>query len=195
MGSVLLTFGLVLAACNGGDDGAATTATTGATTTAPAGGASATTAAKPDGAAIAIVLGPGRLTVGGNALVFTAPQSQVSSYLERALGEPTVDEDLTCDAGRLRALGWPGLTAYVADDGFAGWDADDDTYATAKGLRVGATTASVQAAHPDVQIQESSLGTELFVPDDGDGDEAGLSGILEGGRIARLWSGATCVAR
>ena len=183
---MLLVLALATAACDGGggDDAADTTTTTAADAD---GGATATT-----DPAIRIVLGPGRVTVAGNAVPFGAPAFQVSSFLERGLGEPAEEEDQQCDAGQLRVVAWPTLTVYVAAEGLAGWHTDDDTHATDKDIRVGSSQSELQAAYPTGQVTESTLGTEFFV-DGGDGN--GLSAILEGGKATNLWSGATCVAR
>jgi hypothetical protein len=193
---VVGVLGLLLAGgCSGGDDGAAPATTTTSPNT-------STTSASTDGpgttaATIAVVLGPGRLLVGGNALVVGAPRSQVEAYLERALGEPERVQDGDCESGRLTAIRWPGLTAYVSPDtGFAGWSAHGGTFATAKGVRIGETTAEqLRSAHPDVQVTETSLGTEAFVPDDADDDTVGMTAVLEGDRVAALWSGEACVFR
>ena len=188
LAAVVLAVAVLPGACDAdadadGDGDAATTSTDGR--------APSTTTER----TIRVVLGAGRLTVGGNALVVTAPASQVDAYLERALGDPDESETRDCDPGRLQSITWPGLVVYVGDTGFAGWYADDDTFSTDKGLTVGSTEAELRAAHPDVTITESTLGTEAFVPDDADDDEVGLSALLEDGRISDLWSGATCVSR
>jgi hypothetical protein len=184
---------LVLAsACSGGGAGespAATTALPTASTTTQV--ARAPTTSDP---AIRIVLGTGRLTVGGNALVFEAPASQVSSYLERALGEPVDESDQDCGPGRLRVITWPGLQVFLLEDRLAGWMVDGDTYATFTGLALGSTRDELQAAYPNVTFPESSLGEEFFVEASG-AEPAGLSGLLAGDEVSALWSGATCVAR
>lgn len=143
---------------------------------------------------IRIVLGTARLTVGGNALVFEAPASQVSSYLERALGDPADESDQDCGPGRLRVIEWPGLQVFLLESRLAGWMVEDDTYATDTGLTLGSTRGELQAAYPNVTIAESSLGEEFFVEASG-AEPAGLSGLLAGDEVAALWSGATCVAR
>jgi hypothetical protein len=145
-------------------------------------------------AAIRIVLGAGRLTVGGNALVFDAPASQVSSYLERALGDPADESEEDCGPGRLEIVAWPGLQVFLLDGRLVGWDARDDTYATDKGVSLGSTREELQTAYPTVTFPESTLGEEFFVEVTAP-EPAGLSGVLEGDEIAALWSGATCVAR
>lgn len=171
----------------GGDSGSAATTTTTASATV----ATAPTTTDPT---IAVVLLAGRLKVGGNALVFGAPRSQVSSYLGRALGPPRREQDQHCDAGDLHTFTWPGITAYVGVEGFAGWSADGPTFTTdTGGVRIGSTKAALLTAYPTAKITESSLGTEFFV----DTPPPGLSGILDAtdGEVSALWSGATCVAR
>ena len=138
------------------------------------------------------MLAPARLTVGGNALPFGAPDFQVSSFLERALGEPSEEEDQTCDAGELHVIRWPSLTVYVGAEGLAGWSTDDEAHATDKGVAIGSSSSELTTAYPTGQTMESTLGTEFFF-DAGDG--RGLSALVEGGEVASLWSGATCVAR
>lgn len=171
-----------LAACNGGGGDAAPPTTT--TADRPA---TATT-----DPSIRVVLAPARLTVGGNAVPFGAPDFQVSSFLERALGEPTKEEDRACDAGELHVREWPTLTVYVGAEGLAGWSTDDDAHATDKGVAVGAPASDLAAAYPTGQTTESTLGTEFFF-DAGEGK--GLSALVEAGEVAMLWSGATCIAR
>lgn len=138
------------------------------------------------------MLAPGRLTVGGNALPFGAPGFQVSSFLERGLGEPTAEDDQQCDAGELKVVEWPSLTVYVGAEGLAGWYTDDGAHETDKGVKVGSSQSDLQAAYPTGTIGESSLGIEFFV-DAGGG--ATLSAVVEAGKVTTLWSGATCVAR
>ena len=183
---MVLVGGVSSAACSGGGgdgDGDASDVTT---TTRSADSPGTT---DPD---ITIVLAPARLTVGGNALPFGAPDFQVSSFLERALGEPAEDEDQQCDAGPLRVIEWPSLTAYVGAEGFAGWSTDEDAHETDKGVAVGASASELQAAYATGQTTESSLGTEFFF-DAGEG--RGMSALIESGEVATLWSGATCIAR
>ena len=185
VGVVLVGAAALLGACSSGGDGDG--AATEATTTTAARGAATTDPA------IRIVPAPGRLTVGGNALPFGAPDFQVSSFLERALGEPTEEEpDQACDAGELDVIRWPSLTVYVGDEGFAGWYTDDDAHTTDQGIAVGASASELQAAYPAGATTESTLGTEFFFDA---GEDKGLSALLEDGTVTTLWSGATCIAR
>lgn len=174
------------AACSGGPDEGPRSPTTTTTVrrTAPA-----TT-----DPAIRIVLGAGRLTVGGNALVFEAPASQVSSYLERALGDPEDESEQDCGPGRLEVLAWPSLQVFLLDGRLAGWTVDDDTYSTDLGLAVGSSRAELQSTYPMVAFVDSTLGDEFLVEATADA-AAGLSGLVEGDRVVALWSGATCIAR
>lgn len=181
-------------ACAGGAGGQSSTTTvagpTSSTSRAPRGGGGPPTT----DAAIRIVLGAGRLTVGGNALVFEAPASQVSSYLERALGDPADESDQDCGPGRLRVIAWPGLRVFLLEGRLAGWMVDDDTYATGTGLAIGSSREELQTAYPAMTFPESSLGEEFFVEATG-AEPAGLSGLLAGDEVSALWSGATCIAR
>ncbi|HUP86507.1 MAG TPA: hypothetical protein VM143_12635 [Acidimicrobiales bacterium] len=174
---------LVMTSCSRDRDDRTTMATTTSTT-------EATPTTDPT---IAVVLLSGRLNVGGNALVFGAPRSQVSSYLGRALGPPRSEREQSCDAGELHTMTWPGIVAYVGDEGFAGWSADGPTFTTdTGGVRIGSTRQELLAAYPAATITESTLGTELSI----ETPPPGLSGILDAdGHITALWSGATCVAR
>jgi hypothetical protein len=195
-----LTLALMSAGCSGGDDDAGTaTTTTGASasssTTATSGsptsaGVAPSTTAAP---AVAVVLGPDRLVVGGNALVYGAPRSQVRAYLDRALGAPSDTAVQECGPGRVESFRWKGISAYVDETGFAGWAVDDTTFATDQGIRIGSARRAVEAAHPGLVVTEGSLGTEFFVP--GAEDGTGLSGVFEGGAVEAMWSGVTCVAR
>ena len=200
----LLAVAVLAGACggNGDDDDRASTAEA-TTTTADAAGATTDDAASPArptttteaaADAIAVVLGAGRLTVGGNALVFDAPAFQVSSYLERALGDPVREDDQDCGPGRLHLISWPGLDVYLLDDRLVGWGVGDDQRKTDTGIGLGSSRAELQAAYPSVTFPESTLGEEFFVPPTGQ-DTAGLSGVLEADEVEALWSGATCVAR
>ena len=187
--AVAVGVGALLGACSGGGgdgDGASADGTTTSTSTTSE---RATATTDPS---IRIVLAPGRLTVGGNALPFGAPDFQVSSFLERALGEPAEDEDRTCDPGELRVIEWPTITVYVGAEGFAGWFTTEAAYTTDKGVGVGTSASALQAAYPTGQTTESTLGTEFFF-DAGEG--GGLSALLEDGEVATVWSGATCIAR
>jgi len=176
---------LVLAGCSGGGDDAGPTPSTAA-------GATTTITSAP-AATISVVLAADRLVVGGNALVYGAPRSQVRAYLDRALGAPTASEDQECGPGRLESHRWDGLTAYVDATGFVGWSADDDTFATDRGVRIGSARSDVESAHPGATVTESSLGTEFLVA--GPAEGTGLSGVYEDDEVVALWSGATCVAR
>ena len=178
------------AACSGGGDDDPESAAT--TTSSPsAGGASAGSTATTD-PAIRIVLLPGRLLVGGNALPFGAPDFQVSSFLERGLGEPVDEDDQTCDAGELHVIEWESLTVYVGAEGFAGWYTDDEAHATDRDIKVGSDQTFLQDMYPEGTVTESSLGTEFFFEA---GNGIGLSALIEDGDVSTLWSGATCIAR
>lgn len=185
----VVVLGVVLASCGSGGDRRRESAATTSTTAARSSGGGSTGTTDP---AIRIVLAPARLTVGGNALPFGAPDFQVSSFLERALGEPTEEEDQTCDAGELRVIQWPSLTVYVGAEGLAGWSTDDAAHETDKGISVGASSNELTTAYPAGTTTESSLGTEFFF-DAGEG--RGLSAVLDAGEVTTLWSGATCIAR
>jgi hypothetical protein len=180
------------AACSSGDDDVAsslettTTSSSGSRPTTAAGGTATTDPA------IIIVLQPARLTVGGNALPFGAPLFQVSSFLERGLGEPIQEEDQQCDAGELHVIQWKSLMVFVGAEGLAGWYTDDRAHATDKAVRIGSSQRELQAAYPTGTVTETSLGTEFFF-DAGDGK--GLSAIIQDGDVSTLFSGATCIAR
>jgi hypothetical protein len=176
---------LLSAACDGGNDADRSTSTTSSASRA----ASTTATTDP---LIKIVLQPARLLVGGNALPFGAPLFQVSSFLERGLGDPTEEADRQCDAGELRVLDWPTITVFLSAEGLAGWYTGDDAYSTDKGIAVGASQSELLAAYPTGTVTETSLGSEFFF-DAGDGK--GLSAVLDDGEVTTLWSGATCIAR
>lgn len=196
----VLAVSLALAGCtnDGGRDrrpSATTTSstTTTASTTSGEAGAGTTTG-------ITVTLVANRLIVGGNALVFGAPAFQVRSYLERALLDPTREDTQECGPGRLTAIEWKEVTAYLDDtDSLVGWYTTASTFATDTGIRVGATRTGVERAYPSAAITETTLGTELFVPLEGQGDVAGLSGVFDGAeptsKLTALWSGANCIAR
>lgn len=189
LGIGLVSFALVLAGCDRGDDPADAGAVSTSSTTA----ATPTSTTDEDDPAIAVVLGLDRLVVGGNALVYGAPRSQVRAYLDRAFGRPPATEERDCGPGRLVSHRWEGITAYVDATGFVGWAAEGEAFVTESGIGIGSSRSEVEAAYPQATVTESSLGTELFVP--GPAEGGGLSGIYEGGEVIALWSGATCVAR
>ncbi len=136
------------------------------------------------------MLAAGRLTVGGNALLFGAPLSQGKSYLGKAFAETGKEADQTCGAGDLHSASWDGITTYYDATGFVGWFVDEGSLQTDKGIGLGATQQQVETAYPGVEVSESSLGTEFFVSGD-----PGLSGLLESGKVGALFSGANCFAR
>lgn len=203
---LVLATALTLAGCTNADGGGARpSAATGTSTTTGARGGAATTTAGTGAAGgtttgIAVTLVANRLIVGGNALVFGAPAFQVRSYLERALLDPVGEDTQECGPGRLTAIEWREVTAYLDEaDSLVGWYTKAPTFATETGIRIGATRSEVERAYPSAKITETTLGTELWVPLEGQGDVAGLSGVFDGGEptstLTALWSGATCVAR
>ena len=185
----VVALALASGACDGGGSGDDAPTTTTSTTTTSSDEAEATATTDP---AIRIVLQPGRLLVGGNALPFGAPLFQVSSFLERGLGEPIQEEDQTCDPGELHVIQWKTVMVFVDGTGLAGWYTDDPAYATDKGVKIGSSQSELQAAYPTGTVSETSLGTEFFF-DAGEGKT--LSAVLEDGDVTTLWSGATCIAR
>ena len=192
LGGWVVVLALVLAGCSGGADTAGD-ATAGTTTIATDSTSTSATDRPSASDAIAVVLAPDRLVVGGNALVYGAAESQVRAYLDRALGAPLATEEQDCGPGRLTSIRWDGITAYVDAGGFVGWTVEDDTFATAQGIRRGSPRTEVEAAFPQATVTESTLGTEFFAP--GPEPDTGLSGIYEANEVAALWSGATCIAR
>lgn len=100
------------------------------------------------------------------------------------LEQGDVDE---CEASYVRWDG--GLSAWFVNDRLSGWSvaAGRATLATARGIRPGSTRAELEAAY-GAKVMESSLGLEFTA--------GGFAGILgPDGRVASLWSGATCLPR
>jgi hypothetical protein len=195
-----LVLGLASGCTGGGDDdgGATTTSTTSPAATAGSPSTSRPRVGDAGGTGIAVTLAANRLVVGGNALVFGAPAFQVRSYLERALLDPTKEDQQDCPPGPLTAIAWPDLTVYLNDaDELVGWYTTAPTLVTDAGIHVGSARTEVEAAYPGAQITETTLGTELWAPLEGQGDVAGLSGVFDPGTstLTALWSGATCLAR
>jgi hypothetical protein len=187
----------------GGDDRPDAVGSSTTTTSTPASASTSSSTSRGAAAAdatptgITVTLVANRLIVGGNALVFGAPEFQVRSYLERALLEPVDEGVQDCGPGRLTSIEWRDVTVYLDEtEQLVGWYVRTPAFETDAGIGVGATRTAVERAYPGAQISETTLGTELWVPLEGQGDVAGLSGVFdEDGELTALWSGATCVAR
>jgi hypothetical protein len=90
------------------------------------------------------------------------------------------------------------LIVLVQNGNFDGWLVPNATTTprTDKGVGKGSTRAELVAAYAAVEVDESTLGDEWFVPAEKGGP---LSGLLDGSgptaKVASMWSGNGCVFR
>lgn len=152
---------------------------------------------KPDGPLLALD-GEGLRLVrpnGSTALLpFGRPTADAVAVLSSVLGAPTNrttnDE---CGAGPTEIVDWGGgLSAMFLDGKFDGWSADQRKgLSTMNGIGVGSTRAELKEAFSDLEVEESTLGTEFSA--------GGLGGLLDGqgagAKVETLWAGNICAFR
>ena len=199
MRKLLLVVALLLAAC-GGDDGDA--GETGGTATSASADATTTTTAaaeEPDGPVV--TLRAGGLDVDGTELTFgDATQDDTVAALTAAFGDPVEERDLTeCGEGPLHSVRFSSIAAYFADGVLGGWHLQRTApvvLTTEEGIGLGSTRADLEAAFPELVVDETSLGIEFTA-----GTDPGpyLSGTLVDdspeGVVDAMWSGMVCIAR
>jgi hypothetical protein len=195
--TVAVAAGLALASCS--PDKPTTSPTTSASTS-----TASTSAIAPQGSpsttapAPAVVLRSAGLSAAGDRWEFGAKGASVVASLRRAFAnEAPKVRDLDCEAGPMQLYDWPTLTALEQAGNFVGWLAPQaSTLRTDQGIGVGSTRADVVAAYPGVEVEESTLGVEWFVPVEKGGP---LSGLLDGeastSKVGSMWSGNACAFR
>ena len=117
---------------------------------------------------------------------FGRAQDGTIAAVSRLMGRPPaqVVANPECGAGPVTAAVWPGaLTLNFQDGTFLGWVSEGAGPAATTGIAPGVP----RAALPQATFTETSLGTE-FATD-------GVFGLLEGDRVALVWSGVTCFFR
>ena len=142
-------------------------------------------------AAASIVLDADGLTVGGTRVALGASKAATLAAVTAAIGGPpsVTDAFEECGAGPMDHVSWDnGLHLLFQQDAFAGWQATRPDLSTAAGLRVGATVAALEAAYPEVAIEQDTIGWYFSA--------AGVDGYLDEARavVQRLNVGVTCDA-
>ncbi|WP_447751749.1 hypothetical protein [Sphingopyxis fribergensis] len=141
-----------------------------------------------------ITLAPDGLAIAGTKRVaFAIARSSAEQMAGKALGEPLErGSSSECGAGTIDYTTYKGdLQLTFQDDKFVGWtiNAGQSLYKTAKGIGIGSPRQSLDAAYPDVTVEDSSLGLLFgasgFV---GTLDQDGIEGIVTG-----IWAGTVCL--
>lgn len=188
--ALALTTALSLTACGGGDD--PTVAAPSGTDPAASAPAAPPVEPEPAGEGVVVLRGDG-LTVAGSEFAFGgANLAQVRPALEAAFGGVEVQE-VPCPAGARTAVGSQGFDVLFDGETMVGWDESGGRGpATADGLALGSTRADVEAALPDAEFTEDTLGPEFLSP-------TGLGGFLDGTQptsvVVGLTGGEQCVQR
>lgn len=179
---------VAVAGCDsgGGDDAGGTT------TTSADGTGSSTTVVEGDGGPP--TLAADSVTVGRDAerlVLESSTLTDVKATATPALGSPTAEQDESCDSGADHSVTYGPLQLYFIDEELHGWYVDAPGPRTADGIEVGATRADLERAFADLEVHESTLGTEFT----GEGISGLLSDDAETATVEVMWSGAQCVAR
>ena len=126
-------------------------------------------------------------------IAFGRSKTDVLALLGRLRGPS--DNGTTEDCGGLYYANWPdGLNLVFENDHFAGWGLDRraaGVFASASGIGPGSTRDQLNTAHPDVHVENSTIGVEF--------QTAGFAGVLDGqkksAKITDMWAGTVCIAR
>ena len=126
-------------------------------------------------------------------IAFGSSRTDVLAVLVRLRGPS--DNGTTEDCGGLDYANWPdGLNLVFENDHFAGWGLDRraaGVFASASDIGPGSTRDQLNTAHPDVHVENSSVGVEF--------EAAGFAGVLDGpkksAKITDMWAGTVCIAR
>lgn len=136
-----------------------------------------------------------RTTSAASPISFGRPQAEVLAAMERVRGPAGQGTNQDCGAGPVQYANWPdGLSLVFQDGSFAGWGLDGrakGALATAIGIGPGSTRAELDDAYANVEVRQTTLGTEF--------SGGGFFGVLDGGgpaaRVTHMWAGVSCVAR
>lgn len=124
---------------------------------------------------------------------FWTVKIDVLALLVRLRG--SADSRPTEDCDGLDYANWPdGLNLVFEKDHFAGWGLDRraaDVFASARASGPGSTRDQLHTVHPDVHVENSTLGVEF--------QTAGFAGVLDrpkkSAKITDMWAGTVCIAR
>ena len=115
--------------------------------------------------------------------------------ISSALGEPIeTTENSECPAGAMNFITWSnGLTMNAIGERFAGWTVHQNTkganLTTMNGIGLGKTLTDLKKNYSDIEVTQTTLGTEFIVSDS-------LFGLLStnepNGVITNFWSGIAC---
>lgn len=140
-----------------------------------------------------LLLDSGGLILNGTLLRFGIPRADaeraVSKIQGKSLNQGSSDE---CGAGLVAYTGYrDDLQLAFQEDKFSGWTINGaaSPLRTAKGIGIGSPRQSLDAAYPDVLVDDSSLGL-LFSTGDLVGllDQDGIEGI-----VTDIWAGTVCL--
>lgn len=129
------------------------------------------------------------------AISFDTDIATSITAVSSVLGKPTeTSQNSECPAGAMSFITWSnGLTMNAIDKRFVGWTVRRNTeganLTTMNGIGLGKTLTDLKENYSNVEVMESTLGTEFVVSDS-------LSGLLSAnkpnGVITNLWSGIAC---
>ena len=129
------------------------------------------------------------------AIPFDTDVTTSIADVSSALGKHTeTSQNSECPAGAMSFITWSnGLTMNAIGKRFVGWAVRRNTESVnltmMNGIGLGKTLTDLKENYSNVEVIESTLGTEFFVPDS-------LSGLLSAnepnGVITNLWSGVAC---
>ena len=101
-----------------------------------------------------------------------------------------------CESGSDREIRWGPLALYFLGDRFSGWDVSDfraavPDMALANGIHVGSTAKELRAAYPDLEVMETTFGTEWHTA------SGAMGGHLddERAKVIAIRDGQYCVFR
>ena len=156
--------------------------------------AEAASIAKPvEAAAPATTLAPDGLLVADKLIPFGIPRANAEFAVGNVQGVQTdKGSSSECGAGTVDYTSYKDDLQLTFQDGkFAGWtiNAAESPLRTAKGIGVGSTRQSLDAAYNEVMVEDSSLGL-LFSSGDlvGTLDQDGIEGVVTG-----IWAGTVCL--
>lgn len=142
---------------------------------------------------MAIELAADGLLVRGKLLPFGTPRPSAESAIGGIQGsEGTRDSSTECAAGLVDYTAYGDSLQLTFQEGkFVGWTINGSAspLRTAKGIGIGSPRQSLDAAYPDVIVDDSSLGLLFSVGDlVGLLDQDGIEGI-----VTDIWAGTVCL--